>query len=167
MGVRHWAPCLRSIWIKTYCSSGARRSHSSFYKHTAPLGKEDLGFGLLQTCCPAGAGGSRSPASTNMLPRWGRRIWASGFYKHAAPLGQADLALRLLQTYCPAGAGGSGLRASTNMLPRWGRGTEDSGFYKHTAPLGKTVISGSSGPKPKAGTQRRGYHLLERYSLKH
>src|SRR5215472_15267201 len=138
---------LSGVWV-----SGIGRPAFGLFgsKHIAPLEQ-----------------GEATVLSTNILPRWGRRIWASGFYKHAAPLGQADLGLRLLQTCCPAGAGGSGLRASTNMLPRWGRGTEDSGFYKHAAPLGKTVISGSSGPKPKAGTQRRGYHLLERYSLKH
>src|SRR5215471_15383145 len=95
---------------------------SGFYKHAAPLGREDWGPGLLQTCCPAGAGrlgprastnmlprwgraGSGPRASTNMLPRWGRKIGAPGFYKHTAPLGQGRI-----------GA---------------------SGFYKHAAPLGQ------------------------------
>src|SRR5215469_8790091 len=105
IGVRHWAP--------PFCVFRP--------KHIAPLEEGEQATALLQTYCPAGAGGSGTRASTNMLPRWGRGIGVSGFYINTAPLGQADRRLGLLHQYCPAGADGSGPRASTSILPRWGR----------------------------------------------
>src|SRR5215471_11742797 len=87
---------------------GGKIGAPGFYKHAAPLGQEDWGpgllqtycpagagqdrgLGLLQTCCPAGAGRLGPRASTNILPRWGRKIGAPGFYKHTAPLGQGRI----------------------------------------------------------------------------
>src|SRR5215471_8223834 len=79
------------------------RGVGAFYKHAAPLGQGVGGASVLRTCCPAGAGGGGSERSTNMLPRWGRRLGGRAFYKHAAPLGQEAGGAIIAESCCHAG----------------------------------------------------------------
>src|SRR5215470_12127368 len=126
------------VWTSNILPRRGRRiGATGSYKHTAPQGQADRGYGFLQTYCPAGAGGSGLRVPTNILPRRGRRIGATVSYKHTAPQGQADRGYGFLQTFCPAGAGGSGLRVPTNILPRRGRRIGATGSYKHSAPQGQ------------------------------